>query len=729
MSADGVKAGRAYVELSVKDRLTKGLAQAKERLAGWAKGLALTGTAIQAGSASVLTALGAAVHHFADQGSRLNDMSVATGVSVETLSGLGYAAQQTGVDLGSLQGGLKGLAKFTGNVAAGSKGAIHTLQQLGISASTFLAARPEQRLGLLADGLRKIQDPGVRAALAMKTLGRAGESLLPMLADGSAGLDAFLERARELGIVITGEEAAKADALGDAWDDLKAVFGAIAFQTGAALADTMQALIATAITGAQAVLEFVRSNQGLAARVIGGARILWRESGVGTKWAVMRLADVPQAIVHFQLQVDLVLGGSALASILIWDGGDWVPSDATILVRDWYKAPGMWQAYGGYKGLALKNACLDRYEIVWMETPARSIEFVLGGKMTGGQAPASVTNYYLQGKSPGSSVTVYDAQGNYPRALAGAKGKARWNDRLRRYEIVECNQMAIALACTLGSDMCAGTSAGSISGHTVLTFPPYGQTPDPLPGAARNYYHLAGRSGDWCLVLWDEDIQDWAIAQVAHHEIEVPIRYRYYDGYLQAKHRKIAVMYCEDETDWRNEIKLEESEFVDGVRFTGCDNGGTGGAGGGTGGSPGETGGDTPAPVQSGSSGGGCGSIEYHTVKGYFFEPPKPAASKNVLTFQEQAVLVAAAGGGSCITFQEVTVCTPCVGPGDTSQVCANVKTSVACQCSCSCNCDCNCGDSGGYYPASGGGSGGGGCSCSCSCTCTCQANSVITFG
>jgi hypothetical protein len=467
----------------------------------------------------------------------------------------------------------------------------------------------------------------------------------------------------------------------------------------------------------------------LAARVIGGARILWRESGVGTKWAVVRLADVPQAIVHFQLQVDLVLGGSALASILIWDGGDWVPSDATILVRDWYKAPGMWQAYGGYKGLALKNACLDRYEIVWMETPARSIEFVLGGKMTGGQAPASVTNYYLQGKSPGSSVTVYDAQGNYPRALAGAKGKARWNDRLRRYEIVECNQMAIALACTLGSDMCAGTSAGSISGHTVLTFPPYGQTPDPLPGAARNYYHLAGRSGDWCLVLWDEDIQDWAIAQVAHHEIEVPIRYRYYDGYLQAKHRKIAVMYCEDETDWRNEIKLEESEFVDGVRFTGCDNGGTGGAGGGTGGSPGETGGDTPAPVQSGSSGGGCGSIEYHTVKGYFFEPPKPAASKNVLTFQEQAVLVAAAGGGSCITFQEVTVCTPCVGPGDTSQVCANVKTSVACQCSCSCNCDCNCGDSGGYYPASGGGSGGGGCSCSCSCTCTCQANSVITFG
>jgi len=241
----------------------------------------------------------------------------------------------------------------------------------------------------------------------------------------------------------------------------------------------------------------------------------------------------------------------------------------------------------------------------------------LTSALTGGQALASVTNYYLQGKSPGSSVTVYDSQGNYPRALAGAKGKARWNDRQRRYEIVECNQMAIALACTLGSDMCSGTSAGSITGHTVLTFPPYGQTPVPLPGVARNYYHLAGRAGDWCLVLWDEDIDDWA----------------------------------------------------------------------------------------------------------------KPQAWKNVLTFQEQAVLVAAAGAGSCITFQEVTVCTPCIGPGDTSQVCANVETKVDCVCSCSCNC--NCGDSGGGgYPSSGGDSGGGGSgSCSCSCTCTCKAKSVITFG
>ena len=268
----------------------------------------------------------------------------------------------------------------------------------------------------------------------------------------------------------------------------------------------------------------------------------------------------------------------------------------------------MWQAASGMRGLALKNACLDRFEVVWMETPARSIEFVLAGPLAAGQAMAAVTNYYLQGKPPASTVTVFDAQRNYPRALAGAAGKARWNDRQRRYEVVE---------------------------------------------------------------------------------------------------------YCEDETDWRNEIKLEEAEIVDDVRFTGCgSSSGTGGTNGTSAeSSPGDA---TQAAAGTGSAGGQCGSIELRTAKAYFFEAPREPAWKNVLTFQEQAVLVAAAGSNNCLVFQEVTVCTPCVGAADTTRVCASVATTATCQCTC------DCGDSGGYTPASGGGS---------NCSCSCQASSSINFG
>ena len=453
----------------------------------------------------------------------------------------------------------------------------------------------------------------------------------------------------------------------------------------------------------------------LQATVVGGARILWRESGEGLKWGVVRLADAPQAIVHFELTGDLELGGSAPAKILTWDGSDWVPGSATITVRDWHDEPGMWQAYAGYKGLALRNACLDRYEVVWMETPARSIEFTLATAMTGGEALASVTNYYLQGKAPNGTVPVYDALGNYPRALVGAKGKARWNDRQRRYEVVECDQMAIILSSFLAGDMCPSSSTGGLSGGSVLTFPPYGQSPMPPPSQALNRYHLAGRSGDACLVVWDQTASDWVIAQVAHHEIEVPLKYRFYDGYLQAKHRKIAVMYCADETDWRNEIKLEEAEVVDSVRFTGCGPTSPGDAGGNGGTDAGGNAGGTTASNSATSGSAGCGAIEFRTAKAYFFAAPVSQAWANVLSFQEQAVLVAAAGSGNCIVFQEATVCSPCIGTADTTRVCATVGTTVTCQCTCS----------GGD---SGGGSGSGSYS-DCSCSCVCQASSSIIFG
>ncbi|MFM7844477.1 MAG: hypothetical protein ACKPEY_09625, partial [Planctomycetota bacterium] len=180
-------------------------------------------------------------------------------------------------------------------------------------------------------------------------------------------------------------------------------------------------LVKLDVSASNAELVYASAGSGnttsLVPQTIGSARILWRESGTGTKWALVRLGDVPQAVVHFELLSDLVLGSSASAAILVWDGSNWSIGTTLITIRDWHTEPGMWQGYAGYRGLALKNACLDRYEVVWMETPARSIEFALTSPMLSGYALATVTNYYLQGKPPGSTVTVYDAQANYRRFM------------------------------------------------------------------------------------------------------------------------------------------------------------------------------------------------------------------------------------------------------------------------------------------------------------------------
>ncbi|MFM7072546.1 MAG: hypothetical protein ACKO38_12220 [Planctomycetota bacterium] len=48
------------------------------------------------------------------------------------------------------------------------------------------------------------------------------------------------------------------------------------------------------------------------------------------------------------------------------------------------------------------------------------------------------------------------------------------------------------------------------------------------PSHALNRYHLEGLSDAACLVVWDQTAGDWVIAQVAHHKIEAPLKYRFY---------------------------------------------------------------------------------------------------------------------------------------------------------------------------------------------------------
>lgn len=261
--ASGVKAGQAYVELSLRDKMSAGLVAAKEQFNRFMVGMAAAGAGMQLAAGAGLATIGSFVGEFVSQGSQLADASARTGVAASTLSALGYAAKQAGVDLGSLEGGLKGMAKFTGAVASGNKVAASTLSTLGIASSAFMAASPEQRLGLIADGLAKIDDPGLKAALAMKTLGKSGDALLPMLAGGASGLNDFIAQAERLGIVVGDDQVAAADALGDAWDALMAQAKALRFQIGAALAGPLTDLVVAMQNGAAVAIDFAKNNAGL----------------------------------------------------------------------------------------------------------------------------------------------------------------------------------------------------------------------------------------------------------------------------------------------------------------------------------------------------------------------------------------------------------------------------------------------------------------------------------
>ena len=190
--------------------------------------------------ASVATAMaGAAVTSFLQVGSAFDDMAQRTGVAVEALSTLSYAAKLSDTSIESLQGALMKQAKFMGELRSGSAAAAQTLAELGLSASQMLAMSPEQQFLAFADAIAAIPDASQRAAAAMGVFGKSAGELLPLLNEGAAGIAAMQQEAIDLGLQMSGDTAESAAKAADSLDALFAVVKATAVQVGSAFAPAL----------------------------------------------------------------------------------------------------------------------------------------------------------------------------------------------------------------------------------------------------------------------------------------------------------------------------------------------------------------------------------------------------------------------------------------------------------------------------------------------------------
>ncbi|MEQ8789481.1 MAG: phage tail tape measure protein [Pirellulaceae bacterium] len=263
-SAQAIRAGAAYVELYTKDnRLVRGLARASKRLQAFGAGVRAMGLRVAAAGAAMLAPLLGAAKLFASTGDQLDKMRARTGFSAQALSELGFAAEQGGASIDQLDRSLAAMARFSVMVERGLKTSTDLLDMLGVSVEQFKQASPEERFKLLAEAISKIEDPSLRAGIALNVFGRSGRELLPMLAGGRASIEALQEEARRLGITMSDEDATSAAELTDALNRLKRQLQAIVVQIGAALAPVlteMQKNIAPLISSA---IKWIKENKTL----------------------------------------------------------------------------------------------------------------------------------------------------------------------------------------------------------------------------------------------------------------------------------------------------------------------------------------------------------------------------------------------------------------------------------------------------------------------------------
>lgn len=169
-----------------------------------------------------------------DAADHLNDLTKYTGISIEQLSGLKLAAQQSGGDLESIAASLNKLSINMGKDA-------EKFAALGVTAKDPLEAFKQ-----LSDIFVQIQDPQQRAAVMAEALGKSWAGAAPLLAEGSAKIQEMVDKGSQLS-KVTPEMARQADAFNDSMATLKATIGGVTTEIiGRALPGMNQIAVAMA---------------------------------------------------------------------------------------------------------------------------------------------------------------------------------------------------------------------------------------------------------------------------------------------------------------------------------------------------------------------------------------------------------------------------------------------------------------------------------------------------
>lgn len=244
---------------------------------------AAVGRGMTVAGGAIVTSLTLAAKQAGDYGGMIFDATRKTGMAAEKLTALKFAAEQSGVSFQGLTTGIRMQARSAVEAANGSKQAQAAYKTLGVSVTDASGKLKDGRTLMLesADALRNIQDPTLRASLAMKVFGRSGVEMLPMLMEGSEGIAKLEARAKQLGLTMTDEMAAAADEAGDRMEAAKAAMQAAFVNLGVVVLPIIASITDKIATVAAVFTKWAQAHPTLAKGLAAVAL------GVGAVWMVV----------------------------------------------------------------------------------------------------------------------------------------------------------------------------------------------------------------------------------------------------------------------------------------------------------------------------------------------------------------------------------------------------------------------------------------------------------
>ena len=202
------------IVITAKDSTAAAFASVNSGLTG------LSGTAARLGS--TLSALGAgafvgSLASFTRQTLEAQDqlfkLSQKTGLAVESLAGLEFAAEQSGVELDKVARATRVFRELVIEAGDSSSTAAKQLKSLGLSYQDLKDLSPEKQLLALADALSKFSKQDQAVAFT-SVFGQKMADLIPLLSGGSKNLAELIEQGKKLN-PVTEQSARQAERFND----------------------------------------------------------------------------------------------------------------------------------------------------------------------------------------------------------------------------------------------------------------------------------------------------------------------------------------------------------------------------------------------------------------------------------------------------------------------------------------------------------------------------------
>jgi lambda family phage tail tape measure protein len=165
-------------------------------------------------------ALAGAIKKAVDAGDELLKMSKQTGISVENLSKLKYAAEVSETSIDSLNVGMRAFQNALAGTNDEGKDTTILLRSLGVTAKD-----PFEALQQVSAAMRDIGDASIRSKVSVELFGKSGRDLIPLLLE----LKEALEDAKKNAHIFNKEDAEAAATFNDNITRIKANLNGLVF--------------------------------------------------------------------------------------------------------------------------------------------------------------------------------------------------------------------------------------------------------------------------------------------------------------------------------------------------------------------------------------------------------------------------------------------------------------------------------------------------------------------